>query len=865
MARERGLVNGRWRSAIVGGERSAALCYHSGAMNGPFDPALPIAEVLSQVRETLAQHTALVLQAPPGAGKTTQVPLALLDVPWLGSRRIVMLEPRRLAARAAANRMATLLGEDVGQRVGYRTRLDSKVSRQTRIEVVTEGILTRRLQNDPALEDAGVLLFDEFHERSLQADLGLALAIDAQHNLRQDLRIVVMSATLEPSPIAALLGGAPVLVSTGRSYPVETRYLGAAAQGVRIEARMTEAILQALREEPGDVLAFLPGEAEIRRTATLLGERAPAPDCRVMPLYGALDRAQQDEAIRPSLPGKRKVVLATAIAETSLTIEGVRVVIDSGLSRQPRFDLRSGMSGLETVRVSRAGAEQRRGRAGRTGPGVCYRLWAEPEDRGLRPFDPPEIQGADLAGLVLELAAWGTRDPRALAWLDPPPAVAVEQAGALLRDLEAADDSGAITTHGRAIVALGAHPRLAHMMVRGREHDMGGGACDLAALLSERDVARTSGFDRDADLTWRLEAIRHDRAPPAGYTIDRNAVRLCRRASEDWRRRLQVKGDGNPDVGLLVALAYPDRVAQRRGAGFRLRNGRGAVLGERDPLAREPYIAIASLDDGAQNARVFLAAAIAATTIEALFASAIAESEIVEWDERTGAVLARRQRRLGALVLDDKPLNEPSPEAITSALIEGLRRAGAAALPWNDEARAWQARVLFLRRHDPEGHWPDVRDPALMTSLADWLAPFLGAARRLADIARVSLLDALSARLDWSQRQRLDRLAPTHLTVPSGSHKRLDYAGERPVLAVKLQEMFGATATPSVVDGRVPVVLHLLSPAGRPVQVTQDLVNFWRTGYPAVRGELRGRYPRHPWPENPFSAPPTARAKRRPR
>jgi ATP-dependent helicase HrpB len=833
------------------------------------DPTLPIAEILPALRDTLARATAAVVQAAPGAGKTTQVPLALLDAPWLAGRRIVMLEPRRLAARAAAHRMAALRGEEVGATIGYRTRLDSKVSRTTRIEVVTEGILTRRLQSDTDLAGVGLVMFDEFHERSLQGDLGLALTLDVQRGLRSDLRILVMSATIDGAAVAKLLGDAPVLAASGRSHPVDTRYLGSGPSGDRIEERMAAAVRQALREEPGDVLAFLPGEAEIRRTVQRLGDLGGV--CRVLPLYGALTREEQDAAIRPSPAGERKIVLATAIAETSLTIEGVRVVIDSGLSRRPRFDPRSGLSGLETGRVSRASAEQRRGRAGRLGPGVCYRLWPEPEDRALAAFDPPEVTVADLTGLVLELAAWGVRDPATLAWLDPPPAAAVEQARALLRDLDAVDEGGLATPHGRAMTALGAHPRLAHMMIRGHERGDGATACDLAAILSERDVARSRGPDRDADLAWRLEALDDGgRAPAHGHEFDRAALNVCRRASADWQRRLDrpARRNGSAAAGHLVALAYPDRVAQRRGAAatYRLRNGRGAQLAERDPLARAPLLAIASLDDGSQNARVFLAAEIGREDIDVLFGSSILESDVVEWDERAGAVAARRQRRLGALVLDDRPLNDPPADAIAKVLIAALKERGAAALPWSDEAREWQARVMFLRRNDPAGEWPDVTDEALTHRLDGWLGPFLARARRLADVDRLPLLEALAAQLTWQQRQRLDRLAPSHLTVPSGSNKRLDYrSGETPVLAVKLQEMFGATATPSVVEGRVAVVLQLLSPAGRPVQITQDLINFWRTGYPAVRGELRGRYPRHPWPDDPLKAPPSARAKGRSR
>lgn len=821
---------------------------------------LPIEPLLPKIRQHLASSSALVLEAPPGAGKTTFVPLALLEEPWLRGQSIVMLEPRRLAARAAANRMASMLGEKPGGRVGYRTRLDSQVGPQTRLEVVTEGILTRRLQADPGLEGVGLLIFDEFHERSLQADLGLALALEVQA-LRDDLRLLVMSATLDGGAVAHLMGNAPRVTSEGRGFPVDVQHLGA-PRG-RLEAAIAAAVRRGLTEAAGDILVFLPGEAEIRRTAQALADEGHE-RLVIAPLFGALSPNQQDAALQPAPPGCRKVVLSSAVAETSLTIDGVRLVIDSGLSRRARFDPASGMTRLETGPVSRATAEQRRGRAGRTAPGLCYRLWHEAEERALPAFDRPEILDADLTPLALELAAWGADDSGQLAWLDPPPAGTMAQARELLQRLGALDKDGRISQHGRRMIRLGAHPRLAHMLLSAQDEDRRL-ACDLAALLSERDLLRNR---RDADLRLRLDALRHpeERMPD----VDRALLRRCRQAATQWQRRLKITNSGTKDsarAGSLLALAYPERLAQRRGArqgSFRMANGRGAQLPPEDPLAGEAWLAIASVEGSESDARIFLAAPITREEILDLFGEQVVEQERITWNEREDRIEAVRERRLDALVLEQRPLQRPGPEALVEALVQLIERRGLAFLPWDTAARQLRARVALLRRLEGSDAWPDWSDGALMAGLREWLAPHLAGMTRLDELRRLDLAEILAGRLDWRLRSLLDQKAPAHLQVPSGNRHRLDYTqGEGPVLAVKLQEMFGARESPRVADGRVPVVLHLLSPAGRPLQVTRDLATFWSRGYREVRAEMRGRYPKHPWPEDPLSAAPTARTKRR--
>jgi ATP-dependent helicase HrpB len=824
---------------------------------------LPIEEILPELKAALASRPAAVLQAPPGAGKTTGVPLALLGEDWLGGKRILVLEPRRLATRAAARRMAALLGEPVGGTVGYRMRLDTKVGPGTRIEVVTEGILARFLQSDPELAGIGAVLFDEFHERSLDADLGLALCLEVQQSLRPDLRLLVMSATLDGERVARLMGEAPVLSSAGRAYPVETRWLEPPPREP-VEESVAAAVFRALRESEGDLLVFLPGGREIRRTARLLEQRGLPPGVFVAPLYGDLAQAAQDEAIQPAPPGRRKMVLATSIAETSLTIEGVRVVVDSGLVRVPRFEPRSGMTRLATVRVSQASADQRRGRAGRTAPGVCYRLWSEASHRALPRFGAPEILEADLAPLALELAQWGAGDPAALAWLDSPPPAAYAQARMLLQELGALDGEGRVTRHGQAMARFAAHPRLAHMMLRGNELGHGALAAEIAALLAGRDALRAGPGGRDADLRTRLELLHGSRGEVAA---DRAALRQAAEQSRQWRRVLGTarEAGGHGAAGLLVALAYPDRIARRRpgtGGQFVLANGRGAELPETDPLAAAEFLAVAELDGDAARARIFLAAPLTQAELEAEFAGRIETREFVEWDAREEAVAAKRQRRLGALVLGEERLADPPPEAVAAAMLKGIRALGLAALPWSREAESLRARVGFLRRTLGED-WPDLSDAALLEAVETWLAPYLGGVTRRAHLDRLDLAAALRAQLPWGRQQLLDRLAPTHVVVPSGSRVAIDYGADEPVLAVRLQEMFGSPATPTVAGGRVPLTLHLLSPAGRPLQVTRDLAGFWDSSYRAVRAEMRGRYPKHFWPENPLEAAPTRRAKPR--
>jgi ATP-dependent helicase HrpB len=829
----------------------------------PVPSALPIDPVLPDISRALAAAPNAVLQAPPGAGKTTRVPLALLDEPWLAGSKIMMLEPRRLAARAAARRMADMLGEAVGETVGYRVRMDSKVGPKTRIEVVTEGILIRQLQRDPALEGIGAVLFDEFHERSLDADLGLALCLQTQSVLRDDLRLLVMSATLDGTAVVRLLDGAPVVTSEGRAFPVETRHIDPSGAR-RIEDAVASATLTALKEETGNILVFLPGVAEIRRVEKLLVQASTGPGVLIAPLYGDLPQDRQDAAIGPTPPGLRKIVLATSIAETSLTIEGIRVVIDSGLMRVSRFDPGGGMTRLETIKVSQASADQRRGRAGRLEPGVCYRLWPQGQHRALPPHTAPEMLAADLAPLALELAQWGVSDPADLRWLDPPPAPAYAQARDLLRRLGALDADDRITAHGGNMASLGMHPRLAHMVLRARDLGCGALACQLAALLGERDILTGQpGEQRDSDIRRRVETLRSG---------DQKlwSVRQVMAQARQWQRQLGIAaGTGNVgDTGRVLALAYPDRIAQRRPGSdgqYRLSNGRGAFFLKMEPLAAEDFLAVADLDGAKREARIFLAAPLTLAEIEEDFADTIETVESIVWDSREEAVLARRQRRLGELVLKDEPLSDPGGARTAQAFCQGIRELGLAVLPWTRELENFRARVEFLRRFEPEGSgWPDLSDDALLSSLEDWLAPFLTGLTRRAHLKRLDLGSALKSLLPWDRQRDLEEAAPTHVTVPSGSRIPLDYTGGGvPVLAVRLQEMFGLAETPKLAHGRVPLVLHLLSPAHRPMQVTSDLASFWANTYRHVRADLKGKYPKHYWPDDPLEAEPTSRAKRR--
>ncbi|HGX93957.1 MAG TPA: ATP-dependent helicase HrpB [Candidatus Tenderia sp.] len=832
---------------------------------------LPIDTVLPQLRQTLDAHTRAVLQAPPGAGKTTRVPLALLDAPWLRGRKIIMLEPRRLATRSAAHFMARCLGEAVGQRVGYRVRLDTRVGPNTRIEVVTEGILTRMLQRDPALEEVGIVIFDEFHERNLQADLGLALCLEAQAALREELRILVMSATLDGAAVSALLGDAPLIRSEGRCYPVAIRHASPSsgrARGLPPLAQVVPVVLKALEQESGSILVFLPGAREIKRIESQLRAAVLPDDVVLTPLYGNLPQEVQDRAIAPAPPGQRKVVLATNIAETSLTIEGIRIVVDVGLVRVPTFELRSGMTRLETVQVSQASADQRSGRAGRLEPGVCYRLW--PEGLHLVPHGEPEIRTADLAALVLELAQWGSTDPTELVWLDPPPEASVAQARTLLMRLGALDRQGRITAHGEQIARLPLHPRLAHMVIKGQALGLGALACDLAALLSERDVLRSASGPkgrREADIHQRLLVLLGDQVPE----VDRGALKHVRESARQWRQALKIGArSDHADLamaGVLLGFAYPDRIAQRREGGgqrFLLSNGRGAAFISPDALAEADYLVVAQLDGAEGEARIFLAAELTLTLLQRHFGEQMEVAEFVRWDSGAEAVSARRQTRLGALVLQDKTRESVDPEVAVEAMLEGLGQMGIAALPWSKQSRQWQARVQFLHRLDGEA-WPDVSDAALEAGAAQWLAPFLHGISRRSHLQRIDLMAALTALLSWQQQRQLETLAPTHISVPSGSRIAIDYASQPPVLAVRLQEMLGAQETPAIAGGRVRLLLHLLSPARRPLQVTQDLAGFWQGSYHEVKKEMKGRYPKHFWPDDPGQALPTARAKPRPK
>lgn len=826
---------------------------------------LPIDAVLPEVVAALATHRRAVLEAPPGAGKTTGVPLALLDAPWLASRQILLLEPRRLAARAAARRMATLRGERVGETIGFVVRGESAVGPRTRVLVVTEGILTRRLQQDPALEGVGAVLFDEFHERSLIADTGLALVLGATVILRDDLAVLVMSATLDGARVAALLGDAPRITSEGRDFPVTTRFVPSRPDA-RLEDHVARTVREALADEAGSQLVFLPGAGEIRRVEERLTGTLPA-NVDLYPLHGSLPPAQQDAAIAPSPPGRRKVVLATNVAETSLTIDGVRVVIDSGLARVPRFSPRTGMTRLETVRVTRASADQRRGRAGRTEPGVCLRCWHAAEDAGLIPDARAEILDADLAPLVLDLAAAGFTDPAELPWLDAPPPAAWQQGRELLQLLGALDVHGRPTPHGTAMSELGTAPRLAHMLVRAREHGAPSlaRAAALAALLEERDPMRGVDGPPPADVRLRLDALERDGDPMllGGATLDRGALVRLREQAATWRQRL---GSPRPDpraadeAGRLLADAFPDRVAQRREAAgrFVLRGGRGATLSEHDPLAQAPWLVAVALDDAGRDARITLAAPLDESAVEAILAAEATTCDEVGWDAAGRAVVARRVTRLGAIEVRAHALASPDPSLMREALLTAVRAEGLDVLPWSDAARALRARLAFVHHHDAA--WPDVGEAALLATLEDWLGPHLDGVRRVGDLARVDLGGALLTMLPWDRRSTLERLAPERIQVPSGSRLAVDYANpDAPVLAVRLQEVFGLATTPRVMDGRVPVVMHLLSPAYRPVQVTRDLASFWQTGYFDVRKDLRGRYPKHRWPDDPLEATPGMR------
>jgi len=844
---------------------------------------LPIETVLPELTAKLATASAVVLQAPPGAGKSTVVPLVLLECAWLGGRRIIMLEPRRLAARAVAARMARTLGEEVGRTVGHRMRMDTRVSRDTRIEVVTEGVLTRMLQQDAALEGVGLVIFDEFHERSLQADLGLALALDAQANLAPDLKLLLMSATLDTEVIATKLGNAPVVQSLGRSFPVATRYAGSAApllpgpfvpNSETVESLTTRIVRRALTEEAGDVLVFLPGMREIRRVQSQLQNGALPARTQVLPLYGELRPEEQDAALAPAINGARKVVLATNIAETSLTIEGIRIVVDSGLERRALFDPVTGMGRLETARISRASADQRQGRAGRLAAGVCYRAWSEGAQRSLAAFSSPEILQTDLAGLALELAAWGAIDAGTLIWLDPPPAATLASARDLLGRLDALDEKGRVSAHGREMARLPLHPRLAHMMVAARKLRCVPLAADLAALLSERDLLRAAGAAGDADIRSRLTVL-HGESEPAG--VERGALQRARRLARDLLRQSESSGAASPGSageahsgleGVLLAMAYPDRIARKRPGGdnrFVLSNGRGAQFAQPQTLSQREFIVAIDADDRDRDARITLAAPLSRADLEEYFSAHLRVTDEVHWDDREQIVVARRVTRLFELEIAEAPLREVPPEAASAAMLEGITKLGLGSLPWNEESRDLQARMEFVRAHASPvvtADWPAVDEATLGANPGAWLLPWLNGVTRLQHLSRLSMPQILKGLLRHEQQQRLDELAPTHFTVPTGSRVRIDYRDElAPVVAVRLQEVFGVLASPQLAGGRVPVTFKLLSPAQRPVQITRDLATFWQGSYADVRKDMRGRYPRHYWPEDPAVAEPTRRAK----
>jgi ATP-dependent helicase HrpB len=834
---------------------------------------LPIDEVLPALRSVLSVHRNAVVEAPPGAGKSTVIPIALLDEPWLRGGKIVMLEPRRLATRAVATRMATTLGEAPGETVGYRMRLETRVSKRTRIEVVTEGVFTRMLQSDPALEGVAAVLFDEFHERSLHADTGLAFALDSQENLTPDLRLLVMSATLDGAAVAKLLGGAPVVTAAGRVFPVDVHHVGSGMPmlpGGREspELGVVRTIKRALAEAPGDMLVFLPGAGEIRRVQGMLA--GVGDDVDVLPLFGELAAGDQDAALRPAKAGRRKIVLATNIAETSLTIDGVRIVVDAGLERRSLFDPSSGMNRLEVQRISRASAEQRAGRAGRTAPGVCFRLWGEGAERSLAAYAPPEVCVADLAPLALDLAVWGT-EASALRWLDAPPAATLASARDLLRRLGALDAAGKVTAHGRAMQEFPAHPRLAHMLLKARDLEVGSLAAELAALLSDRDLLRAgaggSPRARDSDIRTRLEALRRGSAD-----IDRGALDRVRRSQRSFEQQLGVagaaRGGGDVDAGVLLGLAYPDRVARRRSgseARYQMSNGKGALFAAVESIGREEFIVAVDLDDRDREAQIRLAARLDKQDLLGYFAPDLRRADELVWDERAEAVVARRVIRLDELLVEEKPLQDVPRAASAAAMVEGVRSMGISVLPWDDDARNFQARCEFVRKLDRKdiGDWPDFSDAALAQDLS-WLEPFLDGATRRSQLTRVSVMEALRARLTYEQQRKLDSLAPTHIDLPTGTHARIDYLDDNaPIASMRMQEVFGLAATPRIGGGTVAVTFTLLSPGRKPLQITRDLASFWRNAYLEVRKDMRGRYPRHYWPENPLEAEPTRRAKPR--
>ncbi len=821
--------------------------------------SLPIHEVVPELKTILSTQNTVILQAAPGAGKSTVLPLLLLDELWLENKKIIMLEPRRLAAKAIAWRLSEQLREEPGETIGYRVRFESRIGKNTRLEVVTEGILTRMLQHDNSLGNVGLVIFDEFHERSLHADLALAICRESQQILRNDLRILIMSATLDGANLSELLDKAPMIKSEGRQYPVTCIYTDP-DKNLSIAQNTTRIIMKALREQSGDLLVFLPGSGDIHRVADALKESSD--DILIHPLYGDLPHQQQQEAILPHPHGKRKIILSTSIAETSLTIEGVKVVVDSGYSRVAKFDPRTGMTRLETIRSTLDTANQRMGRAGRLAPGICYRLWPETTNHHLLEHREPEILQADLSPLLLELANWGHNDPGRLTWLTPPPEAAINQAKLLLESLDAIKD-GRITPQGRKFLEIPAHPRIAHLLITGHEQGKGSLAADVAAILEERDpLSREAG----TDIFLRLQAL-HNKRNKIRANADNTILERIERIANQWRKQLNIKINNEPidhyAPGNLIAAAYPGRIAKKENSSnrYRLANGRMALLPDHDPLSHEEWIAIAQLDAGAREGKIFLAAAF---DPEELISKAKYE-EVLEWNEREGNIKAKREWKIGNLVAQSKPLHSPDPEKIIPILCNVIRKEGLRIFEWTPQAEQFRARILSLNKWRPELKLPDFSEEGLLTELEKWAAPFLDKIRKRDDFKKLDFLQMIKTLFSWEQMQILGKYAPEKISVPSGSEILLNYSndGNAPVLAVRLQEVFGLTDTPLINEKSTPVLLHLLSPGYKPVQVTQDLRSFWTNIYPEVRKELRVRYQKHSWPEDPWTAEAVRGAKKK--
>ncbi|WP_420549807.1 ATP-dependent helicase HrpB [Curvivirga sp.] len=830
---------------------------------------LPINDVLPELLSSLKDTNRIVVQAPPGAGKTTTIPLTLLKEEWAKGGKILMLEPRRLAAKSAARHMASILGEKVGETVGYRVQMDNCVGDGTRLEILTEGILTRRLQSDPELTGVSAIIFDEFHERSLQADLGLALSIDCQEGLHDDLKIIVMSATLDGESISTLLDDAPIITSEGRAFPVETKYLGKPETNrwgqTDIVSATVNAIKQALKEETGSILTFLPGEGEIRKVEAELKQLKLPQNCFIAPLFGAMPLAEQDKAIRPTSADQRKIVLSTNIAETSLTINGIRVVIDSGYRRIAKYNPNNGLTRLETKQISIASATQRQGRAGRVEAGVCYRLWDQRAEGSMESFDAPEILETDLSDLAIDLANWGIKEPTELKWLDIPNKALLQQARDLLVNLGILDQDLRITKHGKQVARMPMHPRLGHMILIANQYGLGKEACDLAAILSERDFLNDR---QNTSLIDRVKALSNN---PKSKRIKALSKYWLTRISKHTKTKSSVLiEDFDSQIGLLISLAYPDRIAllrKSKGTRYQMANGRGASLEETDKLHGSICLCIADLSGDGRDSKIRMAAPINPESLKEFYGDSLEEGSFATWDKRTRSIMARKQTRLGKLILSDEASNDLPNDQIEAAIYVGIRDLGLRVLPWDKESKSLHARMRCAHFLDQQ-NWPDVSDQTLLSSLEEWLSPYLSpllnSVRKLEDLAPLDLKTILVSLLDWSQQQELDKFIPSHWQVPSGSRIRIDYENmEAPILAVKLQEMFGATETPVVGNGKLPLTLHLLSPAQRPLQVTQNLVSFWSDSYHAVKAEMKGKYPKHPWPDDPMSHQATAKIKKR--